>query len=82
MGGNVSVGVQGKAVYAGATRAAQDGVLAFGAKARANPPDSLTGALTKGDALLYRGRQGAGQFGFGIDQGVVAGRDRGLQVRL
>jgi hypothetical protein len=33
MGGDVSVGVQGKAVYAGTTRTAQGGVLAFGAKA-------------------------------------------------
>jgi hypothetical protein len=33
MGGDVSVGVQGKAVYAGTTRTAQGGVLAFGANA-------------------------------------------------
>ena len=42
----MSVGVQGKAVYAGTTRTAQGGALAFGAKARANPPDSLTGTLS------------------------------------
>jgi hypothetical protein len=60
MGRNMGIGVQGKAVYAGTTRTAQGGGLAFGAKARANPPDSLTGTLTKGNALLHRGRQGSG----------------------
>ena len=52
-----------------ATRTAHSGVLAFGAKPRANPIDSLTGTLTQGNALLHRGRQGAGQLGV-VDQGV------------
>jgi len=69
-------------MYTSTTCAAQGGAFAFVVKARANPTDSLTGTLTKGNVLLHRDRQGAGQLGFGIDQGIVAGRDCGIQVGL
>jgi len=42
MSGNLGVGVQGKAMHAGATRTAQGGALTFVTKARSNPTDSLT----------------------------------------
>ena len=57
-----------------ATGTAHSGVLAFVAKPRANPTDSLTGTLTKGNALLHRSRQGAGQ--------LVGRRSRGRSRSL
>ena len=52
MSGNKSVGMQGRAMHAGATRTAQGGALAFIAKARVNAADLPPDTLTKGNALL------------------------------
>jgi hypothetical protein len=54
MGGNMSIGVKGKAMDTCPTRTAQGGALAFVAKARANPADSLTSTFTKGKTLLHQ----------------------------
>ncbi len=52
------------------------------AKPRADAPDLLAGPLPKGDALLHGGRQGTGEFGRVITQGVIAcGRSR-VNARL
>ena len=63
MGRDLGVGVQGKALHAGTAGTGQRGRLTLVAKAGANAPDLLASPLAKGDALLHRGRHGAGEFG-------------------
>jgi hypothetical protein len=82
MGGDLGVGVERKALHAGTAGTGKRGRLALGAKARANAPDLLASSLAKGDALLHRGRHGAGQLGGGIDQRIIAGRHRGIAARF
>jgi hypothetical protein len=67
MGGDLGIGVQGKALDAGTAGTGQCGRLAVHAKARAEAPDFLTSPLAKGEALLHGGRQGPGEFGRVID---------------
>jgi hypothetical protein len=74
--------MQGKALYAGTAGTSECWRLALVAKPRAEAPDLLAGPLLKGDALLYGGRQGTGEFGRVITQGVIAcGRSR-VNARL
>src|SRR5262245_23108114 len=82
MGGDLGVGVQGKALDAGTAGPRQRGHLALGAKACANAPHPLASSLAKGDALLYRGSHGAGEFGSVIDQRIIAGGYRRVEARL
>ena len=79
---NRRVGVQGKAVYTGATRTGEPGRLALRAKPCTNAPDRLASLLPPGKALLHGGRHGTGQRGFGIHQGVIACRHRGVETRF
>ena len=78
MGGDLGVGVQGKALDAGTAGTRQRGRLTLGAKACANAPHPLA----KGDALLYRGGHGVGEFGSVIDQRIIAGGHRRVEARL
>src|SRR5262249_45154353 len=82
VGWNVGVGVQRKPLDAGTVGTSQRRHLTLGAKAGANAPDLLAGPLPKSNALLYRGRQGTGQLGGVIHQGVIAGRHRGVATRF
>jgi hypothetical protein len=52
------------------------------AKACANAPDLLASPLAKGDALLDGGRQGTGELGRVVAQGVIAGGRRRVEARL
>jgi hypothetical protein len=69
-------------VHAGTARTGERRALTLVAKACANAPDFLSGAFPKGNALLDRGRQRAGQLGLLVHQGVIAGGHRSIDGRL
>jgi hypothetical protein len=52
------------------------------AKAGANTPDLLASSLAKGDALLHRGRQGPGQLGGIVAQGIMPRGHGDIHPRL
>src|SRR5712691_3852267 len=82
MGWDLGVGMQGKPVDTSTTGTGECGMFPCIAKPRADAPDLLAGPLPKGDALLDGGRQGTGQLGRVITQGVIAcGRSR-VNARL
>ena len=68
MGGDLGVGVQGKALHA--------------RTAGTNAPDLLSSPLAKGEALLHRGGHGAGELGSVVTQGVIACRHSGIEARF
>ena len=78
----LGVGVQGKPVDAGTAGTAQERALTLVAKPRADAPDLLASPLPKSNALLYRSRQGPGQLGGVVAQGVIAGGRRCAEARL
>ena len=82
MGGDLGVGMQGKALHARTAGTRECGLLALIAKARANASHVLSSPLAKGDALLHRGRHGAGELGSVIDQRIIAGSHRRVEARL
>src|SRR5262249_47249603 len=93
MGWHLGVGVERKPVDAGAARTREFGALArlrrrraqpfpFIAKARSNPSNVLSGPFSKGDALRDRGGQGAGEFGFFTDEGIIPGGLDFVDARL
>ena len=82
MGGDLGVGVERKALYASTAGTGQRRRLACVAKACANAPHPLASPLAKGNALLHRGRQGAGEFGGVIDQRIMAGRHPSIDARF
>ena len=79
---NISVGVQGKAVDTGTTRSCECRPFSFIAKARADAAHFLSGVFPKGDALLDRGRHGAGKLRFGVEQRIIARGHCSLNSRL
>src|SRR5262249_18912879 len=79
---NCRVGVQRKAVDTGAARPRELGRLPLVAKPGADAPDVLPGPVPEGDALLHRGRHGAGELWCRVTQGVIPGGHGGLQARL
>ena len=82
MRGDLGVRMERKPVDPGTAGARQCGVFPFRAKARTNPSYLLARPLSKGDALLHRGRQGTSECGCGIHQGVIAGRHRRVATRF
>ena len=60
---NLRIGVQGRAVYTGTAGACECRAFPSIATTRADAAHLLPGALPKGDALLDRGRHGAGESG-------------------
>jgi hypothetical protein len=81
MGGDLGVGVQGKAVDAGTTGAAEGGRLACSANPRADAPDLLASPLATGEALLHRGHHGAGERRGVIDQRIIPRGHGGAETR-
>src|SRR5262249_42691404 len=79
---NLGMGVYRKPLHAGTVGTCQRGDLALRAKARADAPDLLAHPFPKGDALRYRGRQGPGERGCVLHQGVIAGRHRRIATRF
>src|SRR5262249_15018001 len=79
---NRRVGVHGKALHTGAVRPREPGRLSLRAKARAEAPYLLARPLPPGEALLHRGRHGAGELGGGVAQGVIPGGHRGFHTRF
>ncbi len=69
---NLGVGVEGKTVDTGTAGTREFGAFTFITKSRANPPNFLSGPLAKGDALCDRSGHGAGEFGFVVEQGIIA----------
>src|SRR5712691_6749479 len=70
---NLSIGVQGKAVHTGTA-----GSFACRASPASPKPEPmrrtfLPSAFPKSDALLDRGRHGAGEFGFVVEQRIIPG---------
>src|SRR5262252_3212481 len=82
MRGDVGVGVLRKPVDAGTAWTAQEKALALGANARAHAPHLLPRSFAKGDALLHRGRQGAGELRCVVPQGVIACLHSGVEARF
>jgi len=82
MGGDLGVGVERKALHAGTAGTGKRGRLALGAKACANAPNLLASSLAKGDALLHRGRHGAGQLGGVIDQRIISRGHGDVEARF
>jgi hypothetical protein len=56
MRGDLSVGMERKALHTGTAGTGQCGMFPSIAKPRADAPDLLAGSLPKGDALLHGGR--------------------------
>jgi hypothetical protein len=79
---DLGVGVHRKPLHAGTVGACQHGRLARAAKARAEAPDLLARPLPEGDALLHRGRQGTGERGCVLHQGIIACRHRRVATRF
>jgi len=79
---DLGVGVHRKPLHAGTVGACQHGRLALRAKARADAPDLLAHPFPTGDALRDRGRQGTGERGFVLHQGVIACRHRRIATRF
>ena len=82
MGGDLGVGVQRKAVYAGTARTGEPGCLALGAKPCTDTAYVLPGPLPAGDALLHRGCHRAGELRGGAAQRIIPGGHGGLHARL
>jgi hypothetical protein len=82
MGRDLRVGVEGKAVDAGATRPREPGRLTLVTKSGADAPDVLAGPVPDGDAVLDGGGQGAGELRGGVAQRIIPGGHGGLQARL
>jgi hypothetical protein len=64
---NLGVGVEGETVGTGTAGTRQFGAFTFRTKSRANPPNFLSGPLSKGDALCDRSGHGAGELGFVVE---------------
>jgi hypothetical protein len=73
MRGHLGVGMQGESRHAGTAGTGQRGRLTGVAKPCADAPHPLSRPLAKGEALLHRGRQGLGQLGGVIAQGIKDG---------
>jgi hypothetical protein len=69
-------------VDTGTVGTVQERALARGAKARARAPHLRRRVFAAGDALLYRGHRGPGEFGRGVPPGVIAWGRRRVDVRL
>ena len=82
MRGDLSVGMERKALHTGTAGAGQRGRLAIHAKACAKAPHPLPRPLAKGQALLHGGRHGLGQLRRVITQGVIACGRRSVEARL
>ena len=82
MRGDLSVGVERKALHTGTAGTGQCGMFPSLAKPRADAPDLLAGPLPKGDALLHGGRHGLGQLRRVITQGGIACGRRSVEARL
>jgi hypothetical protein len=80
--GALGVGVQRQPLDAGTVGTGERGHLVRAAKAGANAPDPLARPLPKSHALLHGGRQGPGERGFSLHQGVIAGRHRSIATRF
>jgi hypothetical protein len=70
--GDLGIRVQGKPVDAGTAGTAQERALTLAAKPSADVPDMLASPLPKSNALLHRSRQGTGEFGSVVVQGIIA----------
>src|SRR5262249_36098984 len=79
---NLRVGMQGKALDAGTARTGEAWRLTLVAKAGTQAPDLLAHPFPQGDALRNRGRQGPGERGCVLHQGVRAGRHRRVAPRF
>ena len=79
---DLGVGVEGKPVDAGTAGARERGMFPCITKPRPKTPHLLTGSLSKGDALLHRGSQGAGELGRVIDQRIMPRSHGGIDARL
>jgi hypothetical protein len=79
---DLGVGVQGKAVDAGTTGAAEGWLLACSANPRADAPDLLASPLATGEALLHRGHHGAGELRGVIDQRIIPRGHGGAETRF
>src|SRR5262249_55272381 len=81
MGRDLGIGMQGNALHAGTARTGARGHLAQVATAGAKAPDVLASSLAKGEARLSRGGQATGELGSVIDQRIIAGGHRRVEVR-
>src|SRR5215831_13954505 len=79
---NGCIGMERKAVHTGTARPRELWCLALRAKTRADTADVLPGPVPKGDALLYRGCHGVGEFRGGLAQGIIPGGHGGLDARF
>ena len=82
VGGNMRIGMQGKAMHASTACAAHDRALTFEAKARPNATDFLTRSFAKGNAWLHRRGQRTGQLGLLANQRIMARGHRRIERRL
>src|SRR5690242_12219916 len=80
MSRDLRVSMERKPVDTGAVWTREPWRLVFSAKARANAPDLVAGPLPEGEALLHRGRHGAGELRGGLAQGIIPGGHGGLHI--